>query len=204
MPDGFLPHSFPAAISWPFGSLAIRGDDVYAVIGLVAAVVVLSLWVIIENLRLTRWRATDTTDASDNADATSRATANGSSGPTLAAEADMSPVPARAEWLLDDNTLVRTGAVTREAVRRKTATPTRLVPATAPAPVATTSSQPTMKAKRPLRIAMMGSRGIPASYSGFETCVEQLSVRLVERGHSVTVYCRSHHVKWSEKTYKGV
>ncbi len=57
---------------------------------------------------------------------------------------------------------------------------------------------------RPLRIAMMGSRGIPASYSGFETCVEQLSVRLVERGHEVTVYCRSHHVKWSGKTYKGV
>ncbi|HET9980909.1 MAG TPA: glycosyltransferase, partial [Ktedonobacterales bacterium] len=33
---------------------------------------------------------------------------------------------------------------------------------------------------------------------------EQLSVRLVERGHHVTVYCRSHHVKWPEKTYKGV
>jgi glycosyltransferase involved in cell wall biosynthesis len=59
-------------------------------------------------------------------------------------------------------------------------------------------------AARPLRIAMMGSRGIPASYSGFETCVEQLSVRLVARGHRVTVYCRSHHVKWREKTYKGV
>lgn len=57
---------------------------------------------------------------------------------------------------------------------------------------------------RPLRIAMMGSRGIPASYSGFETCVEQLSVRLVERGHQVTVYCRSHHITWPEKTYKGV
>ena len=57
---------------------------------------------------------------------------------------------------------------------------------------------------RPLRIAMMGSRGIPASYSGFETCVEQLSVRLVERGHHVTVYCRSHHIKWLGKTYKGV
>jgi glycosyltransferase involved in cell wall biosynthesis len=57
---------------------------------------------------------------------------------------------------------------------------------------------------RPLRIAMLGSRGIPASYSGFETCVEQLSVRLVERGHRVTVYCRSHHIKRREKTYKGV
>ena len=109
MPDGVLPHSFPAAISWSIGSLAIRGDDVYAVIGLIAAVVVLSLWVIIENLRLTRWRATDNTDSTDDTDAM----ANGSSGPGLAAEADMTPVPARAEWLLDDNTLVRTGAVTR-------------------------------------------------------------------------------------------
>ncbi|HYM26891.1 MAG TPA: DUF1972 domain-containing protein, partial [Steroidobacteraceae bacterium] len=57
---------------------------------------------------------------------------------------------------------------------------------------------------RPLRIAMMGSRGIPASYSGFETAVEQLSVRLVGRGHQVTVYCRSHHIKWAEPTYRGV
>src|SRR5260370_42515091 len=57
---------------------------------------------------------------------------------------------------------------------------------------------------RPLRIAMMGSRGIPASYSGFETAVEQLSVRLVERGHHVTVYCRSHHIKWPDRTYNGV
>jgi glycosyltransferase involved in cell wall biosynthesis len=200
MPDGLLPHSFPAAINWSIGSLAIRGDDVYAVIGLIAAVVVLSLWVIIENLRLTRWRAEDNTDSTDDADAM----ANGSSGPGLAAEVDMTPVPARAEWLLDDNTLVRTGAITREAVRRKAAAPPRLASATAPAPEAISSLQPTMKAKRPLRIAMMGSRGIPASYSGFETCVEQLSVRLVERGHSVTVYCRSHHIKWSEKSYKGV
>ncbi len=51
---------------------------------------------------------------------------------------------------------------------------------------------------------MLGSRGIPASYSGFETCVEQLSVRLVERGHQVTVYCRSHHITWPERTYRGV
>jgi glycosyltransferase involved in cell wall biosynthesis len=200
MPVGFLPHSFPAAISWSIGSLAIRGDDVYAVIGLIAAVVVLSLWVIIENLRLTRWRATDGADTTDNADAT----ADGATGPALAAEVDMTPVPARAEWLLDDNTLVRTGAVMREAVQRKTTAAPQLIPVAAPAPVATSDSQPTMKAKRPLRIAMMGSRGIPASYSGFETCVEQLSVRLVERGHHVTVYCRSHHIKWPEKSYKGV
>jgi glycosyltransferase involved in cell wall biosynthesis len=58
--------------------------------------------------------------------------------------------------------------------------------------------------RRPLRVAMMGSRGIPASYSGFETAVEQLSVRLERRGHQVTVYCRSHHIKWPEPTYRGV
>ena len=40
-----------------------------------------------------------------------------------------------------------------------------------------------------MRIAILGSRGIPARYSGFETCAEELSRRLVERGHDVTVYC---------------
>nr|WP_255604475.1 glycosyltransferase [Oscillochloris sp. ZM17-4] len=50
----------------------------------------------------------------------------------------------------------------------------------------------------------MGTRGIPASYSGFETCVEQLGQRLVERGHTVDVYCRSHHITYAEPTYKGM
>lgn len=50
---------------------------------------------------------------------------------------------------------------------------------------------------------MVGTRGIPASYSGFETCVEELSARLVERGHTVTVYCRSHHVTYPGATYRG-
>ncbi|MCB0028709.1 MAG: DUF1972 domain-containing protein, partial [Anaerolineales bacterium] len=55
-----------------------------------------------------------------------------------------------------------------------------------------------------LRIAMLGTRGVPASYSGFETCVEQLGSRLVERGHEVTVYCRSHHIDYDGQTYKGM
>ena len=54
-----------------------------------------------------------------------------------------------------------------------------------------------------MRIAMVGTRGIPASYSGFETCVEELSARLVERGHRVTVYCRSHHITYPGATYRG-
>src|SRR5205085_7873354 len=51
---------------------------------------------------------------------------------------------------------------------------------------------------------MVGTRGIPASYSGFETFVEEASVRLVERGHQVTVYCRSHHVGYDRPFYRGV
>lgn len=51
---------------------------------------------------------------------------------------------------------------------------------------------------------MLGTRGVPASYSGFETCVEQLAKRLVERGHQVTVYCRSHHIQYPDSHYLGI
>jgi glycosyltransferase involved in cell wall biosynthesis len=55
-----------------------------------------------------------------------------------------------------------------------------------------------------MKIAFLGTRGIPASYSGFETCVEQLGQRLVQRGHQVTVYCRSHHITYKGTYYKGI
>ncbi len=42
---------------------------------------------------------------------------------------------------------------------------------------------------RKLRIGILGTRGVPANYGGFETCAEEVSVRLVGRGHDVTVYC---------------
>ena len=41
-----------------------------------------------------------------------------------------------------------------------------------------------------MRIALLGTRGIPARYGGFETFAEELSKRLVQRGHQVRVYCR--------------
>jgi glycosyltransferase involved in cell wall biosynthesis len=44
-----------------------------------------------------------------------------------------------------------------------------------------------------MRIAILGTRGIPARYGGFETFAEELGRRLVERGHEVTVYCRETH-----------
>ncbi|PZU45681.1 MAG: glycosyl transferase [Microbacterium sp.] len=37
---------------------------------------------------------------------------------------------------------------------------------------------------------MIGTRGVPAAYGGFETAVEEVGRRLVERGHSVLVYGR--------------
>ena len=52
-----------------------------------------------------------------------------------------------------------------------------------------------------MRIAILGTRGIPAHYGGFETFAEELSTRLVARGHSVTVYCRERH---AEPQYRGV
>ena len=53
-----------------------------------------------------------------------------------------------------------------------------------------------------MRIAMLGTRGIPAAYSGFETAVEHLAERFTARGHEVTVYCRPHMTERRE-TYVG-
>jgi glycosyltransferase involved in cell wall biosynthesis len=43
-----------------------------------------------------------------------------------------------------------------------------------------------------MRVALLGTRGIPARYGGFETLAEELSARLAAAGHAVTVYTRSH------------
>jgi glycosyltransferase involved in cell wall biosynthesis len=55
-----------------------------------------------------------------------------------------------------------------------------------------------------MRIAILGTRGVPASYGGFETFAEHLSTRLVARGHEVTVYCRAHYVSPRQLEYHGV
>ena len=41
-----------------------------------------------------------------------------------------------------------------------------------------------------MRIALIGTRGVPAMYGGFETCVEEVGRRLAQAGHEVVVYCR--------------
>lgn len=55
-----------------------------------------------------------------------------------------------------------------------------------------------------MNIAMIGTRGVPACYGGFETCVEELGKRLVARGHSVTVYCRKEYYDSCPDQYLGM
>ena len=42
-----------------------------------------------------------------------------------------------------------------------------------------------------MRIAMIGTRGVPPRYGGFETAVDEVGRRLVDAGHEVVVYCRN-------------
>jgi len=54
-----------------------------------------------------------------------------------------------------------------------------------------------------MKIAILGTRGIPNEYSGFEQCAELVSVGLVSRGHEVTVY-NTHLHSYKKKEFKGV
>src|SRR2546421_10147157 len=54
-----------------------------------------------------------------------------------------------------------------------------------------------------MKVAILGTRGIPASYSGFETAAEQLAKRLTARGHEVVVYCRPHVVDRRLTEWRG-
>lgn len=42
-----------------------------------------------------------------------------------------------------------------------------------------------------MKLAILGTRGVPPAYGGFETFAAELGTRLVQRGHDVTVYCRT-------------
>jgi len=54
-----------------------------------------------------------------------------------------------------------------------------------------------------MKIAIIGTRGIPNHYGGFEQFAEYLSVELAEQEHQITVY-NSHQHPFQGKTYKGV
>ena len=55
-----------------------------------------------------------------------------------------------------------------------------------------------------MKIALLGTRGIPARYGGFETFAEELCARLAQRGHEVTVYCRANSAGQRSPFYRGV
>jgi glycosyltransferase involved in cell wall biosynthesis len=59
------------------------------------------------------------------------------------------------------------------------------------------------QAKR-YHIAVVGSRGIPATYGGVEKAVEELYATLAERGHSVTVYGRKYYLPAGLTQHRGV
>lgn len=55
-----------------------------------------------------------------------------------------------------------------------------------------------------MRIAILGTRGVPARYGGFETFAEELGARLAARGHEVTVYGRNQWVLRGIKRHRGM
>ncbi len=54
-----------------------------------------------------------------------------------------------------------------------------------------------------MRLAIMGTRGIPARYGGFETFAEELAARLAAAGHEVTVYTRAHTAVPGVERHRG-
>jgi len=61
-----------------------------------------------------------------------------------------------------------------------------------------------MQPKRDFKIAIIGSRGIPAKYGGFETAVEVVAPRLVEMGWNIFVSCEGPKDQSKPAVYKGV
>jgi len=54
-----------------------------------------------------------------------------------------------------------------------------------------------------MKIAMVGQKGVPATYGGIERNVEEVGSRLARKGHEVTVYCRLYYTKRGG-TYRGM
>jgi len=57
---------------------------------------------------------------------------------------------------------------------------------------------------QPMKLAILGTRGVPANYGGFETLAEELGARLAARGHRVSVYGRRPHIQYGQPTYRGM
>lgn len=55
-----------------------------------------------------------------------------------------------------------------------------------------------------MKVALIGTRGVPARYGGFETAVEEVGSRLVKLGHHVVVYCRPAPGEARPRQYLGM
>lgn len=55
-----------------------------------------------------------------------------------------------------------------------------------------------------MRVALIGTRGVPARYGGFETAVEEVGWRLAERGHQVIVFSRTPPGAQRLDAYRGM
>ena len=55
-----------------------------------------------------------------------------------------------------------------------------------------------------MKIAVLGTRGIPANYSGFETCVQETALRFIAAGHDVRIYCRKGRVGSDRSSLGGM
>jgi glycosyltransferase involved in cell wall biosynthesis len=55
-----------------------------------------------------------------------------------------------------------------------------------------------------LKIAIIGSRGYPYVYSGYETLVKNIGERMVAQGIEVTVYCHSYLFEQKPKSLNGI
>ena len=55
-----------------------------------------------------------------------------------------------------------------------------------------------------MRLAIMGHRGVPARYGGFETLAEELGARLAARGHHVSAYVRRRYAEPGLESHRGM
>ena len=54
-----------------------------------------------------------------------------------------------------------------------------------------------------IKLSIIGTRGIPASYGGFETSVEETGKRFVKKGIKTDIYCRTNHYKKKLNSHKN-
>jgi glycosyltransferase involved in cell wall biosynthesis len=93
-----------------------------------------------------------------------------------------------------DRTEARVGAALRTVVET----------AAVPLPREERAGEVAVRSGPPLRIAMVGQKGIPATFGGIEHHVEELGARLAAMGHDVTVYCRTSYPTEQVDRHRGM